>query len=480
MRVPGFVGSSDRAQSSVANSERTMNWHVELLPRGSKNQAALFPTPGQSVLMTLTDIGARALFTMNDRTLGVYGAGLYGLDVQTLTKTRYGTIAADANPAQIVMNGSVGNQALVASGTNGYSVDLTTNAITTVLTGDCVQVGFLNGSGIAFNPVTSRFRISDLNDFGTWDPTQFATRNDAPDDLKGIIVNAPDLWLIGGQSGCVWFYSGAFPFPLEPRAGANFKYGTPSGFSLASAGDSVLWLSQNAEGAGIVVQARGYSPQPVSTPSVENRIAQYQRDFTINDAEAWCYQQAGHTFYILRFPTANATEVYDLTTGLWHERGTYISSRNAYDVWHPRVHTHAHGKHYVGDAQTGNLYTLDVTIGTEGDGSAIRRERVTPSLFAENRQVLVRVLEVFVEMGLGTSTGQGVDPMIMVETSDDGGKTYGRQRQGSVGKIGQYQKRLRFTRMGLPRDRVHRVTATDPIPWRVIDAFINNESGAGA
>jgi hypothetical protein len=30
-------------------------------------------------------------------------------------------------------------------------------------------------------------------------------------------------------------------------------------------------------------------------------------------------------------------------------------------------------------------------------------------------------------------------------------------------------------RMGVPRDRVNKMVVTDPIPWRIIDAFINND-----
>jgi hypothetical protein len=80
-------------------------------------------------------------------------------------------------------------------------------------------------------------------------------------------------------------------------------------------------------------------------------------------------------------------------------------------------------------------------------------------------------------MGLGTSTGQGQNPMAMLECSNDGGKTYGHEHTGSAGKMGEYSRRLRFNRLGLSRDRVHRLTVSDPVPWRIVDAFVNTDDG---
>lgn len=478
MRLPKFVGSSDASQSTAANGERTINWRIELLPKGSKNQAALYPTEGQSSFVTVTDIATRALFTMNARTLGVIGTGVYGVDPVARSATKYGTVVQDGNPAVITMNGVTGNQAGFASGGNFYSLDLTTNILSTVISGDVTQVGMLDGYGVVFQKALGRIRLTDLNDFTTADPTQFSGRSAAPDTWQAMLINPPDLWLIGSLSADVWYDSGDFPFPFAPRRGVNFKYGTSATFSVAMAGTTPLWLSANADGAGIVVQAQGYNVQPVSTPAVEARIAEYQRTSIISDAEAWGYQKNGHTYYVLRFPTAQACEVYDLTTGQWHERGTWISAQNRYDCWHPRCHTHANGLHLVGDASTGQISILDEAYGTEADGSAIRRVRITPSLYSEDRRIPLRRLEIYLERGLGTSTGQGSNPVLAVECSTDGGKTYGRERQGGAGRTGDYNKRMVFTRWGTARDRVFRVTASDPIPWRLIDAHVNNDDVA--
>ena len=152
------------------------------------------------------------------------------------------------------------------------------------------------------------------------------------------------------------------------------------------------------------------------------------------------------------------------------------------EPWRARVHTYAFGKHLTADFTSANICTMSISIGTEADGSAIRRTRIAPGIFDQKQQIPIRNMEIFLQSGLGIKEGAsssatvlGSDPLVMFTTSDDGGNTYGNERRISAGKMGQYKRRLRMWRMGTPRDRVNKMVVTDPIPWRIIDAFINND-----
>lgn len=70
----------------------------------------------------------------------------------------------------------------------------------------------------------------------------------------------------------------------------------------------------------------------------------------------------------------------------------------------------------------------------------------------------------------------GVDPKVMLQWSNDGGFTWSNEYWKSAGKIGEYNARVTFTRMGMSRDRVFRVTVTDPVKWIITDARIDVES----
>jgi hypothetical protein len=480
MRYPSFVGGSDASQSPIANCSRTVNWYVEKLPEGSKSDAALYPTPGFSSFVTASDVGGRALFTVCGRTHGVIGTGFYEIG-EAATATKRGTVLQNANPAQISYNGAAGGHLCISSGGAVYYLNLSTNALTTVAGVSAIQVGMLDGYFVAFDPTAGKILLSPLNDTsGVWDPTQYAQRSIAPDPWKAMLtadrLGSRELWMIGEQTGEVWYDAGGFPFPFAPIPGALFRYGTPAPFSVAAVGETAMWLSQTGDGAGIVVAARGYQPVPVSSSALELAIIGYQRTAKITDAEALVYQKGGHTFYCLTFPSVPATWVYDKQTGIWCEAGRWVSAENRYVEWHPRVHTFAFGKHLVGDRRTGTIAHMDDTYGTELDGSEIRRLRRTPGLFFEHRQIPIRRIEVYMETGVGLISGQGSDPLVMWRTSDDGGKTWCNERHIRAGKMGQTQTRVVLTRLGIPRDRVDEMVVSDPVPWRIVDCYVNSDA----
>jgi len=475
-RYPGFISGSAISQSLIADGETTVNWYVEQVTgEGARSKTALYPTPGfQSFILAgqITDLGTRAGLSINGRTFVVVGTGFYEL-FGTHLATKRGTVVQDNNLAQIVSNG-VGNQLLIGSGRNAYCFELATNTLTQVLTNEVTQIGMIDGFFVAFDATTSKVRISDLNDGLSWDPTQFAQRSAQPDPWRAMIISSPDIFLIGEQTGDVWYDAGTTPFPLSPRPGLTLSYGIVAPFSLAMTGGVGFWLTQNKDGAGIVVQAQGYAPQKISTPELDTAIARYQRDAIITDAEALVYQDQGHTFYVLRFPAANATWAYDLTTSSWAERGKWNAALNRYDVWWPRVHLYAFGVHLVGDAATSTIAAMDVTYPSEADGSAIRRLRRGSVLVNEQQRIPLRRFELLLETGLGLQSGQGSNPLVMFRGSADGGKTWGTQRQATAGMVGQYHTRVFWTRLGSPRLFVPEVSVSDPVPWRVIDAWVNN------
>lgn len=473
MQYPGFIGPAGRAQGVIADCSRLVNLYPET--RTATGRPALYPWPGQTRFGVTADIVGRALFQMNERALAVMGAGVYGVAAGGAT-TKYGTVLLDGNRAYVTMNGRSGGQALIASGGNAYSLNLTTNVLSApVLTGAAHQIGMLDGYGIAFDRTLAQFRISDLNDFTTWDPTQFQGRNDAPDDWLAMLVNAPDVWFIGGQTGCVWFDAGTFPFPFAPRPGVNFPFGIAAPDSIASAGDSVLWLSANKEGAGIIVRARGYVPQRFSTFAVETAIAGYLRTVGISDAEGMAIEWEGHTFYILNFPAARASWAVDMESGEWFE----LSSRaGAVDsVWRSRVHCLAFGKHLVADRSTGVISFLDITEGTEADGSVQRLIRIPPSLLArDNDRLEVDRFRLLVQGGIGAITGTDpeTNPVAMLRVSNDFGQTWGNELSASLGPIGETQTEVFWQRGGSSTTGwVPEVVITDPArPIAIIGADI--------
>jgi hypothetical protein len=453
---PGFVGPSNPSQSPGADCERLVNLYYEPNDIAS-GKPAIYSTPGARNWFAVPHVGMRGSLTLNGRTFIVMGAGVYEVFSNGSAVLR-GTVPLDGHLTPMVGNGTTGAQVAIVSAGSVYVLDLLTNLVSAaVLTGGVTQIGMLDGSGLAFFAASGKLQVSALNDFTTWDPSNFALR-----------------------TGDVWMDVGTAPFPFAPRPGATFKYGIAAYQSLASAGDSVLWLTQNADGAGIVVQARGFVPQPVSSLALEAAIASYAAGPGITDAEALVFQWKGHIFYVLNFPAANATWAYDLRTGAWTELGQWNAGQNRYDAWHPSAITYAFGQHVIGERATSMISVLDERVGTEADGSPIRRLRIPPALrAADGGRLYVDRFELGIQRGLGTATGQGSDPVALLRISHDDGQTWGSESARSIGPMGQRDRLVFWSRLGSTRSTwVPELVISDPVPVRIVGASVQARGAA--
>jgi hypothetical protein len=80
---------------------------------------------------------------------------------------------------------------------------------------------------------------------------------------------------------------------------------------------------------------------------------------------------------------------------------------------------------------------------------------------------------------VSTTTGDpnGRDPMINLRWSDDGGHTWSNEYSVGAGRAGEYSKRVIWRRLGRTRGRIYEVNVSDPIPWRLVDSYIDREAG---
>lgn len=477
-RFPGFIAGSNTTQSLTADSERTVNLHVERIQsKGAENEAALLSTPGFSAWSSgVTDVGSRALSVASGRLFGLIGAGFYEFDVNGVA-TKRGTVAQDANPGQLVFNGTVGGQLGIASGGSVYSFTLATNTFAGphFAAATATMLNYADGYGLLFNVNTGKVYLSSLNDFTTWSLGTFFQRSKFPDPWQTMFVDPNGLiWMIGTETFEAWYDTGVGTQPWAPLSGLFGRYGIAAPFAYGISGQGMYWLARSPEGGAQMVTTRGSVPQAVGTYGVDSAIAGYLRSSRISDAEVLIYHDQGHTFVNTSFPSANATWSFDAQEQSWAERGKFNSPMGRYDVWAPRVHADCFGKHLVGDRSTGTIWQMDTAFATETDGTGIRRLRRTPGLMQEHKRIAIDQLELLMDVGLGTQSGQGADPKATLRLSGDGGRTFGNERQAGIGRVGDWRKRVYWTRLGANSDTVMEVTWSDPVPTRVVDCWLNN------
>lgn len=478
MRYPNFIGGSYTALSINAAQERTVNLIPDAIATpGASTPMALVLIPGVTELSMAALGNGRAHFwePATEREFAVIGGTFYEV-AQSGALTSRGTVALDSNPATISSNGDGGGQLLITSGGNAYYFVLATNVFTQIaaLNGIATMGAHLDGYGLVFDAASSTVYLSDLLDFATWDPTQFFQRSIAGDPWVSMIVSNRLIRLDGAQTSEAWYDAGEFPIPFVPHSAGLIEYGCAAPFSPEVVGGGACWLGATANGQGKVLRATGFSPEVISTSALEVALASYP---TIADAIGDTYEDKGHTFYLLYFPTAGKTWCWDSATQLWHERTTFISELAQEGVWRPCYHAFAFGEHRTLDLQTGSVYRLSQSVYTDvddanGNPRPIRWMRQAPNLGSENELLLYPAIELDLQPGIGLPSGQGVDPQVMMQMSNDGGHTWGNELWRSAGAQGEYSRRVRWLRCGAARRRVFRFIGTDPVPWRILNAYL--------
>lgn len=481
MDYTAFISNGYVSQSPLADQEYTMNWYEEQVEAsGGTTKAALYPTPGVSLLVDSGAGAGRGHFYQNGREFAVISDVLYEISL-TGVLTNRGTVATDANPATISGNGDAGGQLFITSGGNGYVYDLTGNTLSAVaaLAGIATMGDYLDGYFLCLDTTTSTVFISDLLDGTTWDPTQYIQRSIAPDDWVSMKVSNRYIYLWGSETGEVWFDAGAFPIPFEPHPSGLMQFGCGAPFSPEVVGDGVNWLSSTQNGSGAVLRATGFNPVVISTYATHYAFSQYTN---LSDAIGDSYEDLGHSFYVLTFRQDNATWVWDATsnTNAWHNRGTWDPDMYHFDAWRPMFHAFAFGEHRILDLEGPGVYRMGSTYYADVDDLAIRRVRRAPCLTDENRLIFFSQFELDLEPGLALSSGQGSNPEVMLRISNDGGKTWGNEITQTAGTIGQYGKRVIWNRCGAGRRRVFEVSVSDPVPWRLLRAFIKVQQASKA
>jgi hypothetical protein len=131
---------------------------------------------------------------------------------------------------------------------------------------------------------------------------------------------------------------------------------------------------------------------------------------TIADAVCYAYEDQGHMFYVMNFPTAQKTWIFDAITGLWHERGYWNQQGGVFTQTRAGFHTFNFGIHLVGDPTTGLVYQQSIAIYSD-NGNPIRRLRRSPHTSNEQSRIFHTELQVDVEVGLGPSSPGKATPV---------------------------------------------------------------------
>lgn len=311
-----------------------------------------------------------------------------------------------------------------------------------------------------------QFYWSEILEAQTVIGASFATAEREADELVAVQRSNQALWLMGREVSEAWGGTGGVSeSAFAPIPGAVMERGCAARGSVINADNSMFFLGDN----GIFYRVgNGYAPERRSTFAIEER-ASAEIDKGNNDQIlCWTYTRGGHEQIGLRLPT-EGTFVLDVSTGRWWEARTWQEA-----TYQKIFAVQAFDTVLVGEANSGVISELSPSAFTD-NGATI--ERVATANTPVDRKTPAFAFRINVVEGQGTQTGQGSEPEIMLDWSDDGeGRVWSKERRFRIGRAGQYAKRViaRLAGVMKPPGRIWRVRITDPVNFTLRKAGLND------
>lgn len=341
------------------------------------------------------------------------------------------------------------------------------------------RLAFIEGWLIVNQQGTRTFQTSGPTPYQVIWPGAFnALKDSSTDNLVTLIENERELRLVGERTSEVWYNSGIsanFSFSRVPGVGPQI--GCAAQHSITRVGENIVWLGKNEQGENLVVMYEQYAWKRLSTHAIEHAISQYP---LVSDAIGYGYEEEGHLFYMLIFPTADATWCYDMTSNLWHQRASFNASTGAFHRHRSNCFMDFANLRIVGDYATGQLHQMSRQYYTDA-GNPLVCVRRSPHIWDKpgRERVFFNQLQIEFTPGVGLQTGQGSNPTLMLRFSDDGGFTWSNQLTSSIGVAGATKYRCMFYLLGYAdRDRVWEMQYSDPTPRDVIGATLYAQRAA--
>lgn len=378
----------------------------------AKAPLALYGTPGLKEFCAIetesADTCIRQVHEMGGVGYAVIGNRVYRVTT-TGAKMLLGTISTSTGNVFMADNGT---QILIVDGSsaNYYIESNTLSRITDADFPVATATTFQDGYIIVTEKNTGRFYISGLYNLTAWSALDFSTAEGDPDyALRAMSANR-ELWIFGEETVEAFWNSGNQDFPFERIQGGMIEMGIGAAASAVKINGVFYWLSDKQR----VVRNVGYQVQVISTPTIDYQIATYG---DVSDAQGYSCVIEGHIWYVLIFPAAGKTLVFDLTTEYWFEWESYYNKDDTIPFSRHRSNCcmRLGNKEIVGDYENGTLYELDMDTYTD-NGEIIRRIRTSQFINKDRLRVQYHSFEIEFEagVGLGTETAMTTEGTITI------------------------------------------------------------------
>lgn len=356
---------------------------------------------------------------------------------------------------------------------------------------------YLDNAGVVVVPGTGitlrQMQQANVTDFTGWNALAFDYADSKGDTLIAVKGYKGILYAFGTIHTEFWQNLGLGIFQFGRTPTAVQATGLAAAGSIVEWGESGLALLAQMQPSGQVVPTiltpNGYPPDdqnPLADPdmvaTINARIPLGQPGGgalvygTLSDAVGSVFMQDQHRFYLLSFPTAGKTWLWDAMTQHWSQLSsdTGVVAGAAINTPAVGIPTGVQGMFrglraitfggalLFSDFATGHVYQGLPTGTQDSDlGCPFPFQLVGMHLQNQNRMLSLPFVQLDMQEGVGNAACP--NPRAMLEISRDKGNTYTTAKTAAIGQQGAYRNRVIFRALGSSRDLVPRLTITDPV-----------------
>lgn len=306
-----------------------------------------------------------------------------------------------------------------------------------------------------------------------FDPLDIASKSGSADPIVAILTYQKQLWLIGALTTEIWIGTGAADFYFQLVQGAYIDHGCIAPYSAANTDVVGIWLMQDRAGKNMVVRTNGYGIDDIGTPFLTKEFNSY---VDTSDAIGFFFQQDDHAFYVLIFPTANKTWLYELKTKQWNRWCWKNVNTGTLDRHRANCGMFFNGQNMVGDWETGKIYILDGNTYTDisdnpDEPTPIERIKTFLHMVGpEFERIIYNSFDADMEVGRQDPIIES-DPLVFLSWSDNRGVSYGNPVGQSMGRGGEFNTTISWNRLGYTRDRIFKLQWSAPVKTALNGGF---------
>lgn len=475
-----FADGFYQSESSPLLDKRVVNLYPAIPEADAPTKKSLFHTSGIDEVSNAGSKSSRGVFKFSDGIIyRVIGNTLYSFDAGN-NRTSRGTITGTSD---VSMDSNGINIAIVDP--TGDSYFFTPSSNTLELSDSAAFLGFGQATSVTFKDgfyayTTDRVFFASsaktVNDGKTFNSLDFADAEISPDLIIKGWNDHNQLYIMGDHLTEVYRTIITTGFVFERIDGAMIPKGCAARNCVVSFDGSFLFLGGGQDERPTIYRAVGSSVERISTKAIDRVIHGYSDD-VISEARMFSYAEDGNYFAVLTIGDNTFVYNHEVTklTGIpsWHERQTGVTNAVGFQRWRAIHGIEAFGKIQVADDRSGLVGNLNKDTFKEY-GNTIERFFSTKPFQDKGNYMFSKQIELYMRVGVGNADVE--NPVIRMDYSDDGSNTFKNEIPKSMGKVGEYKKRVKWKRLGrIPNTRTMRWKTTEPVPVDIYGLFANGE-----